>query len=86
MEKLHQWLTAQLEEKKVEPNSGLGGAIHYLLNHWQRLTPPRLKSLNIGMPLRLLRPWLTIYFRSFLSFCAWPPGATGAISVARAPK
>jgi transposase len=38
MEKLHQWLTAQLEEKKVEPNSGLGGAINYLLNHWQRLT------------------------------------------------
>jgi transposase len=25
MEKLHQWLTVQLEEKKVEPNSGLGG-------------------------------------------------------------
>jgi hypothetical protein len=31
-------LTAQLEEKKVEPNSGLGGAIPYLLNHWHRLT------------------------------------------------
>jgi len=38
MDQLHQWLTAQLEEKKVEPNSGLGGAISYLLNHWQRLT------------------------------------------------
>ena len=38
MDGLHQWLTAQLEEKKVEPNSGLGGAITYLLNHWQRLT------------------------------------------------
>jgi transposase len=38
MNQLHQWLTAQLEEKKVEPNSGLGGAIQYLLNHWQRLT------------------------------------------------
>jgi transposase len=33
MERLHEWLTAQLEEKKVEPNSGLGGAIIYLLNH-----------------------------------------------------
>jgi len=38
MNQLHQWLTAQLEEKKVEPNSGLGGAIQYLLNHWHRLT------------------------------------------------
>jgi transposase len=38
MDQLHQWLTAQLEGKKVEPNSGLGGAIQYLLNHWHRLT------------------------------------------------
>ena len=38
MDQLRQWLTAQLEEKKVEPNSGLGGAIQYLLNHWHRLT------------------------------------------------
>jgi len=38
MDQLHQWLTAQLEEKKVEPNSGLGGAIAYLLKYWERLT------------------------------------------------
>lgn len=38
MDTLHQWLTAQLEEKKVEPNSGLGGAIAYLLKYWTRLT------------------------------------------------
>jgi transposase len=38
MDQLHQWLRAQLDEKKVEPNSGLGGAITYLLNHWHRLT------------------------------------------------
>jgi len=38
MQQLQQWLTAQLEEKKVEPNSGLGGAMTYLLKHWQRLT------------------------------------------------
>jgi hypothetical protein len=38
MDQLHLWLTVQLDEKKVEPNSGLGGAITYLLNHWQRLT------------------------------------------------
>jgi transposase len=34
MDQLHQWVTAQLGKKKVEPNSGLGGAIQYLLNHW----------------------------------------------------
>ena len=38
MDRLHEWLTEQLEEKKVEPNSGLGGAITYLLNYCQRLT------------------------------------------------
>jgi len=38
MDQLQQWLTTQLEEKKVEPNSGLGGAITYLLKHWHRLT------------------------------------------------
>lgn len=38
MEKLHAWLTAQLEQKKAEPNSGLGQAISYLLNHWRELT------------------------------------------------
>jgi transposase len=29
---------AQFEEKRVEPNSGLGQAISYLLNHWHELT------------------------------------------------
>jgi hypothetical protein len=38
MDKLHQWLKAQLDDRKVEPNSGLGQAITYMLNHWQRLT------------------------------------------------
>jgi hypothetical protein len=47
MEKLHQWLMAQLDERKVEPNSGLGGAINYLLNHWQRLT---LFLRQVGAP------------------------------------
>jgi len=35
---LHAWLTAQLEERKVEPNSGLGEAITYMLKHWEELT------------------------------------------------
>jgi transposase len=38
MDQLHVWLTAQFAEKKVEPNSGLGMAIRYLLKHWGRLT------------------------------------------------
>lgn len=38
METLHQWLTAQVEARKVEPNSGLGKAIAYLRKHWEPLT------------------------------------------------
>lgn len=38
MEGLHAWLRTQFAEKKVEPNSGLGEAIRYLLKHWDRLT------------------------------------------------
>jgi transposase len=38
MEKLKVWLGAQFAERKVEPNSGLGKAISYLLNHWEKLT------------------------------------------------
>ena len=38
MEQLHTWLATQFAEKKVEPNSGLGVAMRYLLKHWERLT------------------------------------------------
>jgi hypothetical protein len=38
MTKLHVWLEAQIAERKTEPNSGLGKAIKYLLNHWRPLT------------------------------------------------
>src|ERR1017187_110399 len=38
MDQLHGWLEEQLAEAKTEPNSGLGKAISYLLNHWQPLT------------------------------------------------
>ena len=38
MKKLHQWLEAQFALKQVEPNSGLGSAINYLLRHWKGLT------------------------------------------------
>jgi transposase len=38
MDKLHAWCTAQFADRKVEPNSGLGEAISYLLKHWEKLT------------------------------------------------
>jgi len=38
MQQLHAWLTRQLDEKLAEPNSALGGAIRYMLRHWDKLT------------------------------------------------
>ena len=38
MDRLHGWMTEQLEQRKVEPNSGLGQAIGYMLKHWPELT------------------------------------------------
>ncbi len=35
---LKTWLDEQIEEKLVEPNSGLGRAIAYMRKHWQPLT------------------------------------------------
>ncbi len=38
MEELHIWLEQQFQQRLVEPNSSLGGAISYLLKHWEKLT------------------------------------------------
>jgi transposase len=38
MQQLHDWLRRQVEEKLTEPNSALGGAIGYMLRHWEKLT------------------------------------------------
>ena len=38
MDGLHKWCEQQFAERKVEPNSGLGKAIKYMLKHWQKLT------------------------------------------------
>ena len=48
MENLQAWLETQFDERLVEPNSGLGQAISYLLNHWQKLT---LFLEKAGVPL-----------------------------------
>ncbi|MCL6087055.1 MAG: IS66 family transposase [Actinobacteria bacterium] len=38
MEDLKTWLAAQLDEKNIEPNSSLGGAISYMLKHYKAMT------------------------------------------------
>lgn len=38
MDELETWLGKQFDEKLVEPNSSLGGAIKYMQNHWEKLT------------------------------------------------
>ena len=48
VDKLHAWLQTQFDERLVEPNSGLGQAISYLLNHWEKLT---LFLEKAGVPL-----------------------------------
>jgi transposase len=48
MERLQQWMRQQMDTKKVEPNSGLGEAIAYLLKHWEPLT---LFLRKAGVPL-----------------------------------
>jgi hypothetical protein len=38
MKQMHEWMTDQMESRKVEPNSGLGKAISYMMKHWEPLT------------------------------------------------
>lgn len=38
MKQLRAWLSRQFDQRRVEPNSGLGVAINYLLRHWEKLT------------------------------------------------
>jgi len=38
MRELHMWMLAELEEKRVEPNSELGKAYRYMLKRWDKLT------------------------------------------------
>ena len=48
MELFHTWLHEQFGQKLVEPNSGMGQAISYMLNHWDALT----RFLHVpGVPL-----------------------------------
>jgi transposase len=38
MEELKAWMEQQIEDRRVEPNSRLGGAFDYLLKRWESLT------------------------------------------------
>ena len=38
MEDLREWLKEQIEQRLVEPNSGVGAAIEYMRRHWTKLT------------------------------------------------
>ena len=38
IKELKKWLRRQFKERLVEPNSGLGKAISYMLKHWKKLT------------------------------------------------
>lgn len=38
MQELKLWINAQFDQRIVEPNSGLGKCLNYLINHWEGLT------------------------------------------------
>jgi transposase len=38
MKELKEWIEGQFSERLVEPNSSLGRALQYWLNHWEKLT------------------------------------------------
>jgi len=38
MKEFRKWLNRQFDDRRVEPNSALGEAISYMLNHWEKLT------------------------------------------------
>jgi hypothetical protein len=38
MEELKEWIDKQFADRLVEPNSNIGQALRYWLNHWERLT------------------------------------------------
>ena len=38
MDELSSWMQKQFDDKLVEENSGMGEAIRYMQNHWERLT------------------------------------------------
>jgi hypothetical protein len=54
LQALHGWINEQFEQRLVEPNSGLGKALKYLLRHWKKLT---LFLRVAGAPLGRVEMW-----------------------------
>ena len=38
MDELARWMAEDFKQRRVEPNSGLGKALRYLIGHWEALT------------------------------------------------
>src|SRR5262249_33117228 len=61
---LRKWIEGLFADKRVEPNSGLGGALHYLLKRWDKLTlflrvagaPIDNNTLNAALKLAIPQP------------------------------
>lgn len=74
MAELKSWMTAQLDQKLAEPNSGLGKAIKYMLKHWKKLTrflsvPGAPLDNNLcerALKLAILHRKNAMFFRSLL--------------------
>src|SRR3954452_1752901 len=52
LERLQNWIHAQFEQRRVEPNSALGKALAYLQRHWEGLTQfLRLGNAHLWIPM-----------------------------------
>jgi hypothetical protein len=68
MDRLHEYITNQLETKQVEPNDSLGTAMRYMLKHWPELTQflrvagapldNNILERALKIPIRGRRTWL----------------------------
>jgi transposase len=56
MDKLEEWFDEQFTQKKIEPNSNLGGVIEYMQKHWQKMTSLIAKML-ISIRQRMVPMW-----------------------------
>jgi len=70
MDRLQGWIGQQMEDKKVEPNSGLGQATAYLLKHWEPLT---LFLRQAGAPLDNNRCYAARGIIDASRLSRWPP-------------
>jgi transposase len=73
MDKLKEWMAEQFDQKKVEPNSGLGHAIKYMLKRWKPLTlfmevegaPMHNNICERGLKKAVLHRKNSLFFKTF---------------------